>query len=310
MTLLQKRVAALLLVIFPLLSAAQDLKLPNKPDSLRFAVIGDNGTGDRPEYDVGRKLTEYHAKFPFTFVIMNGDNIYGGESPADFERKFAQPYKDLLAAGIKFYASLGNHDDPNQRFYKNYSMDGKRYYAFSPKKDIRFFALDSNYMDKQQLDWVEKELRNSKDAWKICFFHHPLYSTGGAHGSAVELRGILEPLLIRYAVSVVFAGHEHFYERMKPQKGIYYFISGAAGQLRRGDIRQGDLMAKGFDRDNHFMLVEMNGDQMYFQAISRTGQTVDSGVIERRKEQPENGKKVTELKPPTNGIERSAPAPR
>src|SRR5712692_5589400 len=299
MRLLQKRVAVLWLVIFPLLAAGQDLKLPNKPDSLRFAVIGDNGTGDRSEDDVGRKLMEYRAKFPFTFVMMNGDNMYGGESPADFERKFAQPYKDLLAAGVKFYASLGNHDDPNERFYKNYNMEGKRYYTFSPKKDIRFFALDSNYMDKQQLDWVEKELHNSKDAWKICFFHHPLYSTGGTHGSAVALREILEPLLIRYGVSVVFTGHEHFYERIKPQKGIQYFISGAAGQLRRGDIRESELKAKGFDQDNHFMLIEINGDQMYFQAISRTGQSVDSGVVERRKEQLENSKKVTELKPQT-----------
>src|SRR5262249_51946956 len=295
----QKRVAVLLLFLWPLLAATQDLTLPNKPDSLRFAVIGDNGTGERPEYDVGRKLMEYHAKFPFTFVMMNGDNMYGGENPADFERKFAQPYKDLLAAGIKFYASLGNHDDPNERFYKNYNMDGKRYYTFSPKKDSRFFALDSNYMDKQQLDWVEKELRNSKDAWKICFFHHPLYSTGATHGPAVELRRVLEPLLIRYGVSVVFGGHEHFYERMKPQKGIYYFISGAAGQLRRGDIQPGDIQARGFDQDNHFMLVEINGDKLYFQAISRMGKTVDSGVIERRKEQPEDSRKVTELKPQT-----------
>jgi predicted MPP superfamily phosphohydrolase len=300
MRLLANRVAVLMLLVLPLVSAAQDLKLPNKSDSVRFAVIGDNGTGDRSEYDVGRKLVEYRAKFPFTFVVMNGDNMYGGESPVDFERKFAQPYKDLLAAGVKFYASLGNHDDPNERFYKNYNMDGKRYYTFSPKKDIRFFALDSNYMDRQQLDWVEKELRNSKDAWKICFFHHPLYSSGGTHGSAVALREILEPLLIRYGVSVVFAGHEHFYERIKPQKGIQYFISGAAGQLRRGDIHESELKAKGFDQDNHFMLIEITGDQMYFQAISRTGQTVDSGVVERRKEQPENGKKVTELKPPSN----------
>ena len=40
------------------------------------------------------------------------------ERPQDYARKFELPYKPLLDAKIPFYASLGNHDDPNQRFYK------------------------------------------------------------------------------------------------------------------------------------------------------------------------------------------------
>ncbi len=61
---------------------------------------------------------------------MLGDNMYGSESPADFVRKFERPYKPLLDAGIKFYAALGNHDEPSQRFYKPFNMDGKRFYTF------------------------------------------------------------------------------------------------------------------------------------------------------------------------------------
>ena len=88
------------------------------------------------------------------------------------------PYKPLLDAGVKFYASLGNHDSPEQRLYKFYNMDGKRYYSFkAPKQDVRFFALESTYMDKDQLAWLEKELDGSREDWKIAFFHHPLYSS-------------------------------------------------------------------------------------------------------------------------------------
>jgi hypothetical protein len=59
---------------------------------------------------------------------------------------------------------------------------------------------------------------------------------------------------------------------------------GAGGQLRRGDLDNGSpLTAKGFDTDRSFMVVEISGDQMHFNAISRTGQVVDSGVITRRK---------------------------
>lgn len=93
---------------------------------------------------------------------------------------------------------------------------------------------------------------------------------------------MLEPLFVKYGVNAVFSGHDHFYQRIKPQHGIYYFISGAAGKLRRSNIhKESDLTAVGFDQDNSFMLVEIAGDNLYFQSISRNGQTVDSGVLSR-----------------------------
>jgi Calcineurin-like phosphoesterase len=270
-----------LLVVFPQLAWSQQLTLPLVRDSLRFAVIGDTGTGTTSQYQVGKTLIEYRSKFPYEFVLMLGDNLYGNEDAKDFEKKFERPYRPLLDAGIRFYAALGNHDDPNQRFYKLFNMSGERYYSFRPKAGVRFFALDSNYMDKKQLEWLDKELSGSVSDWKICFFHHPLYSSGEKHGPAVELRKILEPVLLKHNVSVVFAGHEHFYERLKPQKGIYHFTQGGSAKLREGNLAKTDLTAKGFDQDNSFMLVEIAADQLYFQTISRTGKTVDSGVIRR-----------------------------
>jgi len=280
-----RRFVVLLLFLASLPCFAQkQLSLPNKPDSLRFAVMGDTGTGGKTQYDVARQMVEWRTLFPFEFVLMMGDNLYGGDKPKDYQQKFEIPYKPLMDAGVKFYASLGNHDDANQRFYKNFNMNGERYYTFRPKLGIRFFALDSNYMDRAQLAWLQEQLRSSGSEWKIFYFHHPLYSSGDRHGSDEQLRAVLEPLFVQFGVSVVFSGHDHFYERIKPQKGIYYFVSGAGGQLRRGNIRTTDLTAKGFDQDNHFMILEIAGDEMYFQTISRTGTTVDSGVIQRPKE--------------------------
>jgi predicted phosphodiesterase len=258
--------------------AAGTLTLPLRDGSVRFAAIGDSGTGDREQYQVAEQMWKFHQKFPYEFVIMMGDNLYGSETPRDYERKFSIPYKPLLDAGVKFYASLGNHDDRAQRFYKLFNMDGKTYYTFT-KGDVRFFALESDYMDRRQLEWVENELRNSNSKWKVCFFHHPLYSSGERHGSDVALRQVLEPLFLKYGVDVVFAGHEHFYERLRPQKGIHYFTTGGAAKLRRGNIGTGPLTARGFDTDYHFMLLEIAGDEMHFQTVSRTGTTIDSGTI-------------------------------
>ena len=274
--------AALLLVSqLSLTGTAQKVTLPLAPDSTRFAVIGDTGTGDKPQYDIGKRLEEYRQRVKFTFAIMVGDNIYGSERPQDFQKKFQIPYKPLLDAGVTFYAALGNHDDPNQRFYKPFSMNGERFYTFT-KGNIDFFVLDSNYMDRKQLDWFERALKDSKSTWRMAYFHHPLYSSGESHGSEIDLRTLLEPLFLKYRMDVVFAGHEHFYERVKPQKGIYYFTCGGSAKLRKGNIRSGSqLTAKGDDTENTFMVVEVVKDMFNFQTISRGGVTVDSGTFQR-----------------------------
>ena len=261
------------------------LTLPNQPDSLKFAILGDFGTGSREQYETADMMARVQKAFPFELVILVGDNLYGSERPQDFKKKFEVPYKALLDAGVKFYASLGNHDAREQRYYKLFNMDGKLYHSFkAPKQDVRFFALESTYLDTDQVAWVEKELENSKEHWKIPYFHHPPYSSGDRHGSDRRLREVLEPLFVKYNVSAVFTGHDHFYERVKPQQGIVYFVVGSGGQLRRGNIdKNSGITAKGNDQDQSFMVAEINGDEMHFNAVSRRGEIIDSGVITRRK---------------------------
>ena len=262
---------------------ADDFHFPLKKDSVRFAAIGDMGTGDAAQYETAAEMTKVRAAFPFEFVIMLGDDIYGGHSPKDIERKFEIPYKPLLDAGVQFYASLGNHDSPEERFYKPFNMNGQNYYAYK-KGNVRFFVLDSDYVDPKQLTWLQKQLEDAAGSsdWKICYFHHPLYSSGKTHGSSVELRTLLEPLFIKYGVDAVFSGHDHIYERAHPQKGIYYFLEGASGQLRDGDIAKNTgITEKGFDTDRTFMLVEIAGEDLYFETLTRTGMNVDSGTLHK-----------------------------
>lgn len=273
----------LLLLFCCLVSAAQvsPLKLPLKPGSVRFAVIGDSGTGAPPQMEIAARMAGVHSQFPFDFVIMLGDNIYGSKSADAFKRKFEDPYKPLLDGGVKFFASLGNHDRTIERLYKPFNMDGKRFYSFK-RGNAEFFALDSNYMDAEQLDWLRRQLESSASAWKICFFHHPLYSDARFHGPDVDLRNLIEPLFRQYGVRVVFSGHDHVYERLKPQYLIYYFVLGNSGELRYHDLKPSSQTAAGFDTDRAFGLVEIDGTQLYFQVISRNGETVDFGEIGAR----------------------------
>jgi predicted phosphodiesterase len=258
-----------------------DLRLPNKKGTVKFGVIGDNGTGEREQYQIGEQLAKWQTAFPFDFMIMLGDNIYGSQTPRDLVKKFEEPYKTLLARNVKFYAALGNHDKQENRFYKPWNMDGERYYTY--KKDrVRFFVLDTDYLDQPQRQWIERQLRESTDDWKIAYFHHPLYSSGSFHGSQKDLQLILEPLFVKYGVNVVFSGHDHVYERIKPQQGIYYFVEGSSGKLRPGDLRRTTLTEVGNDREQAFMLVEVDDNELYFQAISLNGRTLDSGALKQQ----------------------------
>jgi DNA repair exonuclease SbcCD nuclease subunit len=271
--------------------AAGQLALPKKAGSVRFAVIGDSGRGDDAQYQTAAQLIAWREQFPFDFVLMLGDNVYDHHTPADYQRRFEQPYRPLLDAGVTFHAAIGNHDDPAQMFYEKFNMGGVRYYSFRRAEmslrggltgaGVRFFVLDSRSLDSGQLAWLHQQLRDSGSRWKIVYFHHPLYTSGRYRTAARLLRDELEPVLVAGDVDVVLAGHEHFYERLTPQRGIAYFVAGASGALRKGDIRPSDLTARGFDDDNSFLLMEVAGNELYFQAVSRTGKTVDAGVIRK-----------------------------
>jgi hypothetical protein len=265
-------------------SNAAPVPLPNQADSFKFGVLGNSGTGEPTQYELADRMAALRERFKYDDVILLGGNIHGDDRPRDFVKKFEAPYKRLLDGGVTFHAALGKEDSREQRYYKNFNMKGNLYYSFEPRPDLQFLALDSSDVTKEQIEWLQAKLKDSRSAWKIVYLHHPLYSSGRRHGSNLKLRSQLEPLFIQYHVSVVLSAHDNVYERTRPQNGITHFVVGSGGKVRQGDIdRNARLTASGFDTDLAFLAAEIVGDQMHFNALSRTGLTVDSGVVARRK---------------------------
>jgi hypothetical protein len=258
------------------------VQLPNDASSFKFVVLGDSGTGTQPQRELADQMVALRDRFDYRTVILLGNNIQGSERPQDFLNKFEVPYRRLLDQAVAFRAVLGNQDSREQRRYKLFNMSGE-YYTFSPGPGIQVFALDSTYMTPPQVQWLEAQLSQSSSVWKIAVLHHSLYSSGRRHGSQVALRRVLEPLFVKYKVNVVFSAHDNVYERITPQQDISYFVVGSGGTVRRGDIdRSSGLTASGFDTDLAFLAVEVARDSLSFNAISRVGQTVDSGRVLRR----------------------------
>lgn len=260
-------------------------------EPVRFIAFGDMGTGDNDQYALAKRMAAWHDTHPYGTALLLGDNIYPDGDPADLPAKFERPYAELLQRGIRFQASLGNHDVRKGRTgqinYPNFNMGGRAYYSFTKgvaatgRSLVEFYALDSTAMDAAQLRWLEGALAASQAQWKLAFFHHPLYSSATTHGSDTALRAKLEPLFVRYGVAAVFSGHDHTYERTKPLQGVQYFVSGAAsGKLRRGDLnRRSAFFATGNDESGSFLYVEVTQTQLNFQAVDVTGRVFDAGSL-------------------------------
>jgi predicted phosphodiesterase len=253
--------------------------------SIKFALIGDWGSGDKEEGSLVRRLLETHKGSPVDFVVTAGDNIYPNGSGRYFASRFETPFADMINQRVNFYAVLGNHDvregRQDQCCYPGFNMGGKSYYSVKKGDGLaEFFMLDSNDFNREQADWLDRALAGSSSRWKIAVFHHPIYSSGKWHGSDMKLRKELEPILNKYKVQLGFSGHDHIYERVMPQNGVTYFVSGNSGKVRRGDVRKNSgITAASFDTDNSFMIVEIDDKKTSFQSVCESGEVVDRGEI-------------------------------
>ena len=278
----------------PLLRAplASALSLPLGQPVVRFIAFGDAGTGDDQQLELARVMAKQQTSKAFDTALLLGDNIYPDGDLANVAEKFEKPYADLLHSGVKFRAVLGNHDvkkgREQQLKYPHFGMNGRAYYSFTQGAMgdaplVEFFALDSNAFDGAQQQWIAGALSASRARWKVVYFHHPIYSSGDKHGSDESLRGKLEPLLVKHGVTAVFSGHDHIYERTKPLQGVQYFVAGAGGKLRKGDLnRNSAFMAFGSDETSSFMSVEATPDKFSFQAIDTAGKVIDAGEMAPR----------------------------
>ncbi len=229
--------------------------LPGPSSPLRFAVFGDSGSGEAPQWRVAGVLERSHPQL----VLVLGDIVYPRGADDEYDQKFFAPYGPLLSR-VPFFTAPGNHDYGNhwfagpgqRRFEEAYRRvhDKPKYYSFDAGP-AHFVSLDDNEADyiaaaapigpgSEQRAWLERDLAASRAPWKIVFLHVPLYTSTAFHGDNDYLRRWLEPLFRRYGVQVVFQGHDHLYERSRPIGGIVYVTAGSGGaDLHRSPRKAG-----------------------------------------------------------------------
>ena len=243
---------------------------------------------------------------PVRFLLSLGDNVYGdvrnsffgfshtGASDQDWDSKFFLPYEPLLGS-IPFFPALGNHDGNETERHRDLDaiLDNfpfpqnkpARYYNFTYGGLAQFFALDSTsntesgaarpgYLeDSPQFHWMQSEFAKPHPLWVIPYFHHPMFTAGPEHPPSLEQLRHWFRLFTSSGVKVVFSGHEHNFQASEVSAatgGIRFFVSGAGGELRTGNVRKNmrNAHVQAWAEQNHFLEVDINGKTMTVTPLS------------------------------------------
>ena len=165
---------------------------------------------------------------------------------------------------------------------------------------VEVFVLDTNTLgsaqnklthgsDEPQLRWLAEALQHSSAHWKVVAMHHPIHSPVRCRwfrfrcrSQDTALQAELEPIFREHGVDAVFQAHQHLYARLRPQRGIRYFVTGGGGRSP-DSFREDERTVPRDDRGsfNHFMYVRATEDEFVYCVIDSRGTLRDSGVFAR-----------------------------
>ncbi len=263
------------------------LKAEDQP--IRVLAFGDFGNGSREQKQVAASMLQFHRQTPFDFAVTLGDNFYsyGMESTNDPRWKtwWDELYDPL---GIKFYATLGNHDwgfadsPVSEILYSKQSPSWRMpapYYTFTAGP-VQFFALDTNEVSEAQLFWLKDGLANSKALWKVVYGHHPIYSAGAHQDNPGLIRRLLP--VLKGKADVYLAGHDHDLQHLKAEEGVHFFVAGGGGAgIRPIKAYEGSLFARSAyafavleanAKQLKLRFVDTSLNQLYEAALTKSGQ--------------------------------------
>lgn len=252
---------------------------PGSP--VRFVVFGDSGGGP-----LQSAVRDEMQSFPFDLMLHVGDLAYGSGTLEQLESQFFDVYEELLAT-VPVFPTTGNHDygtGDGAPFRQVFSLPdngvagrAERWYSFD-WGDVHFVALDTELVGPEQRRWLEEDLERNVLPWTVVYLHRPPYSSGD-HGSSGGVRSVFGPVFEAHGVDVVFAGHDHHYERVRPIGGVSYIVTGGGGRSTRG-VGRSSFTAFGEDV-LHFVYVEATEERMVLHAIDATGREFDSLRLDR-----------------------------
>ncbi len=261
-------------------------------DAYSFVLFGD--TQKNPA--VTRKIATLAWQRRPNFALHLGDVVDTGPDKREWIYELFGPCKELYSR-VAVFPCIGNHEKNHAWYYRYFALPQPEYYYRFSYGNADFFSIDTNKSvgpGSEQYRWLDAELGKSTARWKICYHHHPAYSSDSddwgdtfkGKSSPMGDRNArkLVELYEKHQVDLVFNGHIHVYERSWPirggkvdqEKGIVYVTSGGGGG-RLEDFTPVPTWFKAQCRsDYHFCYVTVHGGKLTLKAFDHQGMLFDT----------------------------------
>jgi hypothetical protein len=275
---------------------------PLEVERFVFSVYADQGINPH-SIDAVSKVLEYNPEFH----IHPGDISYGGGNIGVWIKWFKMV--EPLASRVPYLIAIGNHEYDGTGDLSDieiyFDMPGDTFTYSFRYSNAFFLSINLGPSDSVEppsdlvveIDEVlyEASTDNSID-WIIVFLHYPPYSSGKAHGSSKAAIPLID-LFDKYGVDLVFAGHEHNYERTYPIKSgevvsmdtdiyndinatIYVVVGGGGGGLYKDFVSPKPVWSYIRLARYSVGIVEVDGNKLSFLAIdTENGEVIDSFKI-------------------------------
>ncbi len=247
--------------------------------AIHFIVYGDSRSGDAVHAAIVRAIESQ----PVDFLVNTGDVVVTGTDSDGWYSFFA------IEAGLMrthcLFCTIGNHELERGSTRVNYvrffgpsdSGSGPSYFSFRWGSS-QFFSLDAmDPWDGEQYRWFRAELEKYDSdpsiAHRFVSVHHSPFSSGPHGGSKALLKARVPALLRQHHVELIFAGHDHLYERGEVD-GLKYIITGGAG----APLYLVTGAAPGSEKaisTHHFVEVDIQADVVKIRARGLAGNTLD-----------------------------------
>ena len=233
------------------------------------------------------------------FVLHVGDIVYDPGADPDayqaYQLKYYSPFLPVLQSS-PLYPAVGNHDviEPGSQVFDvplYYSVfppfddpqfppsafdSQRKWYAFEAN-GVQFISLDTQTFfgetgRQEMMVWLEERLADTRFDYSIVFMHVPPYTSGLYRDEVAAVRS-LAAMFEEAGVPVVFAGHDHNYQRLSVGPTTY-LISGGGSRALYG-MTEEDPHNEFFAVENHFLLVEIASDVIEVRAIAADGDIID-----------------------------------
>ncbi|HEY7228558.1 MAG TPA: discoidin domain-containing protein [Nitrososphaeraceae archaeon] len=234
--------------------------------------IGAAGDWGSARNDNWKKTVQLMIDNKVDLALGLGDYAYGNM------KEFQPVVDELKNAGIPMKGAKGDHDSNS---YAKMFGQPSMVYGFDAGP-ARIILLDTANSPSSNAAFLEKELKATKQPWKIVITPTPLYTSPSTHGEDKDQAKALQPLFDKYNVDLVLWGDNHNYERIKfPNKDTVFVQSGTGGESHYDFNGQKEVSLYQNDKDFGITKITVNSNSLSGQFISHSGKILDSFSISK-----------------------------